>query len=108
MQTGDIVLIPFPFSGFSNVKIRPALVIRETKDRHNDLVLCAISSQVSLILSENEYIVQPDSLNNLRTESIIRVDRIFTMKKENVIAILGKLNVSQLKTFKTIFKSLVD
>jgi len=36
MKRGDIVLIPFPFSGLTQVKIRPAVVITETKDRYKD------------------------------------------------------------------------
>jgi hypothetical protein len=32
MKTGDIVLIPFPFTDFTNRKVRPAAVVCETKD----------------------------------------------------------------------------
>lgn len=33
MKTGDIVLIPFPFSELTQVKLRPAIVITVTKDK---------------------------------------------------------------------------
>lgn len=46
MITGDIVLIPFPFSELTQVKLRPAVVIAETRDKYKDLILSAISSQV--------------------------------------------------------------
>ena len=39
MKTGEIVLIPFPFSDFTNRKVRPAVVISETKDIHKDVIL---------------------------------------------------------------------
>ncbi len=42
MQTGDIVLIPFPFSELTDVKVRPAIVITETKDKYKDLGLAAV------------------------------------------------------------------
>ena len=45
IRTGDIILIPFPFSELTDVKVRPAMVICSTKDKYKDLVLAAISSQ---------------------------------------------------------------
>ena len=108
MQTGDIVLIPFPFSELTNVKIRPAIVVTETKDKYKDLILAAVSSQVSEKISAVEIIIEPDSLNGLRMKSVIKVDRIFTLKSEKLIASLGKLNTGQLINFRLIFKSLED
>ena len=78
MKTGDIVLIPFPFSELTQVKLRPAVVITETKDKYKDLVLAAVSSQLSSSPGITEIIVRPDSLNKLRAVSVIKVDRIFT------------------------------
>ncbi len=59
-------------------------------------------------MSSAEIIVHPDALNNLRVMSIIKVDRIFTLKTKKVIMNLGKLNKSQIANFKIVFKSLVD
>ena len=39
MNTGNIVLIPFPFFELTDVKLRPAVVIAETKDKYKDLIL---------------------------------------------------------------------
>jgi len=108
MKTGDIVLIPFPFSELTQVKIRPAVVITETKDKYKDLVLAAISSQVPSSLSAAEIIIRPDSLNGLRTASIIKVDRIFTLKSEKVVAQIGRLSLKLGEEFTRIFKSLVE
>ena len=33
MQTGDIILIPFPFAELTNIKVRPAVIATITKDR---------------------------------------------------------------------------
>ena len=108
MKIGDIVLIPFPFSELSEVKLRPAVVVTATKDKYKDLVLCAVSSQVPASFLVTEVLLKPDSTNGLRTESVIKVDRIFTLKSEKVIAKIGRLSSSQLDTFKMIFRSLVD
>ena len=108
MKTGDIVLIPFPFAEFTKRKVRPAAVVCETKDAHKDLVLCAISSVVPPKLTENELLLSIDKENNLRKDSVLKVDRIVTAKEQDVIAKIGKMSDADLKEFKKKFKGLVD
>ena len=108
MNTGDIILIPFPFAELTAVKLRPAIVIAETKDKYKDLVLSAVSSQIPSSITATEILVKPDSANGLRAKSVIKVDRIFTLKSEKVIAKIGRLSTAELATFKMIFRSLVD
>lgn len=108
MKTGNIILIPFPFSELTQLKLRPAVVITETKDRYRDLVLSAISSQIIEPLTSNEIFLKPGSLNGLRVSSVIKVDRIFTLKQEKVVAQIGNLSAKDLAKFKEVFKSLVD
>lgn len=108
MKTGDIILIPFPFAEFTNVKVRPAVVITETKDKYKDVVVSAISSVIPPKISDNEMIIRAQNINNLRTDSVIKVDRIVTVKQENIIDRLGRLTEKELTEFKRIFQSLVD
>jgi mRNA interferase MazF len=108
MKTGDIVLIPFPFSELTNIKVRPAVVITTTKDKFEDIVLCAVSSQVPSSLSANEIILQPNSVNGLKLPSVLKVDRIFTLKAEKVIFQLGRLELKKFEEFKEIFRNLVN
>ncbi len=108
MNTGDIVLIPFPFTDLTNRKVRPATVICETKDVYKDLVLCAISSVVPPTLTESEILLNKDKENGLRKDSVLKVDRVVTAKRQDMIAQIGKLNSADLTTFKEKFKSLVD
>lgn len=108
MIAGSIILIPFPFSELTNVKVRPAIVISSTKDKYEDLILCAISSVIPIKLGIFEMALLPDSKNQLRVPSIIKVDRIATLKKENVIATLGKISDSENILFIKLFKQLID
>ncbi|TAL69026.1 MAG: type II toxin-antitoxin system PemK/MazF family toxin [Bacteroidetes bacterium] len=108
MKTGDIVLIPFPFSDSPNKKVRPAVVIAVTKDKHEDLVLSAISSVLPKKLSSREILMRHSNTNKLRVDSIIKVDRIVTLNKEEKIADLCKLNKIELDEYKSIFRELVD
>ena len=71
-------------------------------------MLCAVSSQIPAILSSVEIIVNPDTANGLRVNSVIKVDRIFTLKSEKIMAKTGELSSELLNRFKDIFKSLVD
>lgn len=41
MKTGNIILVPFPFSELTNIKVRPAVVISTTKDKYEDVIVSA-------------------------------------------------------------------
>jgi mRNA interferase MazF len=108
IRPGDIILIPFPYSDLTDVKVRPAMVICSTKDKYKDLVLAAISSHKETSLTISEIPIAPDASNKLRRSSVLKVDRIFTLKKENSIARIRKLSVTDLKLFKHKFVALVN
>ncbi len=108
MKTGDIIVVPYPYAEISNVKVRPALVITTTKDKYKDILVSPITSVVRGKAGDFEILLQPNKSNNLRAISIIKVDRIVTLKNEDVITILGKISISELKVFKEKFRKLVD
>ena len=108
MKTGDIIIIPFPFAEYTHRKARPCVLICLTKDKYKDLVVAAISSVIPGKLNENEILINPDEVNKLKTKSVIKVDRIVTVKAENIIANIGKLNKHELAEFKTKFRKLID
>lgn len=107
MKTGEIVLPPFPFTDFRSRKVRPAIVVGVTKDKYKDVIVCAVSSVVPEELSQNEIFLSPNAMNNLRADSIIKVDRLVTLKQDDIIMILGKLTLKELKIFKKTFRMLV-
>ncbi|MDD4190777.1 MAG: type II toxin-antitoxin system PemK/MazF family toxin [Mangrovibacterium sp.] len=100
MKTGDIILIPFPFAELTNKKVRPAVVIAETHDKYKDIIVSAVSSVVPARPSDMEIIIEPNKDNGLRVRSVIKVDRIVTLKREDKIADLGKLSKQGVPTFK--------
>jgi mRNA interferase MazF len=108
MKTGDIILVPYPFAELTNVKVRPALVIAITKDKYRDILVSAITSVVRGKAGDFEILLQPNETNNLRAISLIKVDRIVTLKKEDIITTLGKISLSELKLFKSKFVKLVE
>lgn len=108
MRMGEIILIPFPFSELNKTKVRPAVVITETKDKYKDLVVSAISSVLPEKLSDREFIINTGNTNNLRVVSVVKTDRIVTVKRNELIAKLGKLTDNELQTFKSILIEMVS
>jgi hypothetical protein len=80
--------------------------ITETK-KYKDLVLSAISSVVPSNITQREIFLAPNRTNNLRADSIIKVDRIVTLKRKDKIADLGKLSTTELSDFKNILTEMV-
>jgi mRNA interferase MazF len=89
---GTLVLVPFPFTDFSTTKLRPALVLL---DHDPDIVIAFISSKIpespspaGIVLTRS----MPDfSKTGLKTDSVIRLDKITTIIKTMVTGTIGEL-----------------
>jgi mRNA interferase MazF len=108
MQTGDIVIVSFPYTDLISFKARPAVVVTETNDNYNDVIVSLISSVVPSKLSRFQILIRPDTINNLKVVSVIKVSRIATVENTKVVGVIGKLAQAQSDEFKKLFKSLVD
>jgi mRNA interferase MazF len=93
MNPGDIILIDFPFTVPTQSKVRPAVVITETHDKYNDLVVCAISSVLPSTITNREILISQNNPSfvstGLRVDSVVKVDRIATLRRSDVITKLG-------------------
>ncbi len=92
---GDIVVIPFPFSDLSQVKKRPAFVVKNLAG--DDVILCQITSQTikdkySISLRKMDF-----ALGNLSVNSNIRPNRIFTADKSIILYKVGSIKESKIK-----------
>jgi hypothetical protein len=54
------------FAELTNIKVRPAVVICTTADKHRDVLVSAITSIVPQQLDKNEILLEPDTINRLR------------------------------------------
>jgi len=77
---GDVVVTPFPFSDFSQLKVRPALVLAILPG--NDIILAEITSQ-SIKKDYAIYLKNYDFLGtgNLTKESNIRPEKIILLNQ---------------------------
>lgn len=90
---GDILLIPIPFSDLKTNKKRPVLVISNSfyNEKTEDIIVAAITSN----LSEKEFslLIYNEDMKEgtLKTASLIRIDKIYTLSKSIVIKKFGML-----------------
>ncbi len=92
---GDVVVIPFPFSDLSASRKRPALVVANLTG--DDVILSQITSaakndQYSILLTKNDF-----NAGNLKVESRIRPNRLFTADKSIVEYKAGTLKKEKIK-----------
>ncbi|MFA6528545.1 MAG: type II toxin-antitoxin system PemK/MazF family toxin [Candidatus Gracilibacteria bacterium] len=107
---GQIVLIPFPFTDLTSAKLRPALIISKNAIG-NDIIVVFITSKTQNQNAKNLiYIKDTDKIfeqTGLKTNSIIRLDKIATLNKKLILGELGELPKTFLKqhakTFSKIF-----
>lgn len=92
-----IVLIPFPFTDLQSTKLRPALVMLETK---YDVVVAFVSSRLPQKPEKTEITIHETHpefrLSGLKTSSVIRLDKIATISKELILGEIGEIG-NQLK-----------
>lgn len=99
---GDVVVIPFPFSDLSSSKRRPALVLADLIG--DDIILCQITSKevnddFSIPLSTQEF-----HEGNLKVDSNIRPNRLFTADEGIIIYKAG--TIDRAKTLKVVDKTI--
>lgn len=93
--TGDVVVLPFPFSDLSAAKRRPALVVADLAG--DDVILCQITSQVkrdpySLHLTNSDF-----TDGRLRGNSNIRPNRLFTADSGIVLYKAGAIGPAKMQ-----------
>ena len=100
---GDIVVLSYPFSDFSGVKRRPALVIADLDG--DEVILCQITSQAktdryAIKLQDGDF-----TYGKLNPASVIRPNKIFTA--DSNIILYAACKISGEKT-DTVIKAIMD
>ena len=94
-----MVLVPFPFTDLSGRKRRPALVVSPEDFHDEDLVLCAITSQVPHKPSEWEASLEAGDMveEELPKRSVVKVGKLFTMHKNLIARRFGAVKEQKLQ-----------
>jgi mRNA interferase MazF len=104
---GDILLVQFPFTDQSSTKKRPAVVISPNRyhQEKSDLIIMAITSQLSSDRQWGEVLIADFSLAGLIKPSLIK-PVITTLQKNLVIRKLGTLQNSDQEKLKNLLQIL--
>lgn len=96
---GSVVLVPFPFTDLSGRKRRPALIVSPEGFHEEDLVLCAITSQLPQRLSEWEIVLEAGDMveEKLPKRSFIKVGKLFTMHRNLIARRFGTVKAQKLQ-----------
>ena len=95
-KRGDVVLVPFPFTDFSTLKQRPALVI--SSDAFNrsreDVILVALTSQNESASKGGNYRIKgaEQKRSGLLREGVALVGKIITIDQRLIRNRLGTLS----------------
>jgi len=92
--SGDVVVVPFPFTHLEDGKRRPALVLADVG--LGDHILCQITSkdwhQPAVRVSEEDFVE-----GGLERESFVRPDRDLTVHEQIVLYAAGRLSQERLE-----------
>ncbi len=93
LRRGDIVLVPFPFTDLTGLKLRPAIVISPDPIRE-DLLLGFISTVIPPMLEPTEYVLEITDpsfgTTGLKARSVFRMNKIATLHRSMVLRRLGR------------------
>ncbi|MBI4895913.1 MAG: type II toxin-antitoxin system PemK/MazF family toxin [Candidatus Aenigmarchaeota archaeon] len=110
IEQRHIILVNFPFSDLSSSKKRPALVISNSmfNKRSEDVVCCLITSNIKDRDNSIDIANKDMETGYLEFNSKIKTYRIFTVNKNIIYRVLGKLNKEKSKLVETEIKKLME
>ena len=99
LEQRTICLIPIPFSELSSIKRRPVLIISNTNYNYvtDNILVMAITSNIdfkkyTVSLTNNDM-----DTGNLLKDSLVRIDKIYSINKLLVIKEFGKIRTDKFK-----------
>jgi mRNA interferase MazF len=103
-QSGDVLLLSFPFVDAENSKRRPALVLLDTGD--NDVVVVRITGQIQATSFDIELLDWQQA--GLRLPSFVRVHKIATLEKQLAERQLGTLSLRDWQQVQATLQQLIQ
>ena len=91
----DIVLVDFPFSDLTKTKKRPALVINSLEGEN--VILCQITTHHRNIQKYEIALPKEACSGNIRFDSFVYIDMIFTLHKSLIYKKIGVINNQKVK-----------
>jgi mRNA interferase MazF len=86
-QSGEVLLLLFPFADMTGARRRPALILLDTGDA--DIVVARVTSQIARTVFDVELVEWQQA--GLLLPSVVRVHKVATLEKRLVERRLGTL-----------------
>lgn len=90
IEQGSIILVPFPFTDLSGHKTRPALVLSNKHFSGEDVIVCAITTQLafehSLVLSDQDL-----ADGRLPLTSHVRYGKLATLERSLIQKVVARV-----------------
>ena len=103
IETGNIVLLKFPFTDGNSYKRSPALVLKDFED--DDMLVCRITSKIYKSIYD---IYLDDWLKfGLKLPSVIRVHKMATLEKDMIETTMGQIDEIVLDKVKLLYMSIL-
>ncbi len=110
MKQRDIVLLPFPFSDQSGVKVRSGVIIsnNDFNKTSEDVIVCAVTSNIDK--SKYTVLIEQKDLENgyLYEQSAIKVENVLKTKKSLIIKVIGTVKTDVLTKTLGILQQIVE
>jgi len=107
-----IVLVPFPFDDFSELKVRPAICLTNSIGKFNHVIIAFISSRYPDEILNSDLIIKKDSEyfvgTGLFLDSVIRLNKMVAIPKKLIKRKLGRINEKLEPTLRLKIKQLFD
>ena len=95
MEKHKIILVPFPFDDFSELKVRPAVCLTNSIGKHKHVVIAFITSKAPTELEKTDIVLDQDHARfmqtGLKVSSTIRLHRLVTIGSLFIQRELGRL-----------------
>ncbi len=104
IREGQIVLFEFPTVDGSDVKLRPALIVRRLPGPHSDWLICMISSQLAQGIADFDEVIDREASDwarsGLKMPSIIRISRVAVVNESILLGGIGEVEPDRLDKIK--------
>jgi len=92
IASGDVILVPFPFTDLSAQRVRPALIVGRVTGL--DVIVAFITSRLHMGNAPATYIFQRNpefEATGLRVASAVRLDKLATIPRQLIVRRLGRI-----------------
>ena len=95
----ELILVSYPFSSLKTSKVRPAVVISNNgyNREFEDMIIVPITSNLSFRKHVIKLTGSELESGHLITDSVIKVDRVLSLKQNLTIKPIGKVKTEVLK-----------